>query len=220
MSKLGRGCYLIKRDFKNTFWQIPICSEDSPLLGFHRENRYYSERFLPFGLRTAPYIFNLYAEKFHWILAEDLNRAGDCVEIVYYLDDFFMIVPSGQNLAGYSKRLQTLCEAVGLAIKESKNEEGSVATFSGIELDNWRMVIRLPEKKLIKAPNVVQNAIQATSLSPIELQRITGYLNFVATVVSLGRTFLRRLYNMQLYFPSQCHSQWRRISSETHKDLT
>ena len=81
------------------------------------------------------------------------------------------------------------------------------------------MVIRLLEKKLIKARNVVQNAMQATCLSLIELQRITGYLNFVATVVPLGRTFLRRLYNMQLYFPSQYHSQRRRISSVEHKDL-
>ena len=37
--------------------------------------------------------------------------------------------------------------------------------------------------------------------SLIELQQITGYLNFISTVVPLGRTFLRRLYNMQLYFP-------------------
>ena len=219
VSKLGQGCYLIKRDFENALRHIPICPEDSPLLGFHWENRYYSEQFLPFGLRTAPYIFNLYAEMFQWILVEDLNPGGDCVETVHYVDDFLMIVPPGVNPAAYSKRFQTLSEVVGLASKELKNEEGRVATFGGIELDTGRMVIRLPEKKLKNARNVIQNAIQATSLSLTELQKITGYLNFVATVVPLGRTFLRRLYNMQLYFPSQSHRQRRRISSEAHKDL-
>jgi len=48
----------------------------------------------------------------------------------------------------------------------------------------------------------VHNAIDQTSLSPLELQRLAGYLNFVAMVVPLGHTFLRRLYNMQLYFPT------------------
>src|SRR5205807_10658631 len=57
------------------------------------------------------------------------------------------------------------------------------------------------------------------SLSLLELQQITGYLNFVTIVVPLGRTFLRRMYNMQLYFPSHAGHCRRRISTEAHKDL-
>lgn len=74
-----------------------------------------------------------------------------------------------------------LCKKVGLAIKPAKNEQGRVTCFAGVELDSRNMVIQLPGKKL--------------------QQRITGYLNFVNTVTPLGRTFLRRMYNMELYFP-------------------
>ena len=101
---------------------------------------------------------------FHWILAEDLNPGGDRVEIVHYLDHFLMIVPPGQNPSAYSKRFRTLSVAVGLAIKESKNEKGRVGTFGGIELNTGPMVIRLREKKLIKAWNVGQKA-NASNLS-------------------------------------------------------
>ena len=46
----GTNCILIKSDFEAAFRHIPISPEDSPLLGFHWQNRYYAERFLPFGL--------------------------------------------------------------------------------------------------------------------------------------------------------------------------
>ena len=53
-----KNCILVKRDFESAFWHIPVSPLDSHLLGFHWENRYYTECFLPFGLRTAPYLFN------------------------------------------------------------------------------------------------------------------------------------------------------------------
>lgn len=81
------------------------------------------------------------------------------------------------------------------------------------------MTIRLPTNKLRKAQTIVQTALQGDSLTLLDLQRITGYLNFVCTVVPLGRTFLRRLYNMELHFPPGNRHQRRRISTEARKDL-
>jgi len=63
---LGKECSFIKRDFESAFRHVPISPLDSPLLGFHWENTFYAQRYLPFGLRTAPYLFNLFAELFHW----------------------------------------------------------------------------------------------------------------------------------------------------------
>jgi len=82
----------------------------------------------------------------------------------------------------YITRFSELCQEVGLSIKESKNEEGTIASFGGIEIDTENMVIRLPENKLLKAQQLVQNAIEQTSLSLLEQQKLTGYVNFVATV--------------------------------------
>jgi len=81
------------------------------------------------------------------------------------------------------------------------------------------MVMRLPLKKLQKARGLFQTAIAKKSLWLLELQRMTGYLNYVSIVVLLGRTFLRRLYNRELYFPAGSKYQKRRMSGEAHKDL-
>ena len=69
------------------------------------------------------------------------------------------------------------------------------------------MVIRLPEKKLLKAREIISTTSKRESLSLLEIQKITGYSNFALMVVSLGRTFLRRLYNMELYFPPERDTQ-------------
>ena len=42
---------------------IPVLPSDSPLLGFHWDNQFSCERFLPFGLRTAPYLFVQYLRR-------------------------------------------------------------------------------------------------------------------------------------------------------------
>ena len=68
----------------------------------------------------------------------------------------------------------------------AKNEEGKVASFGGVELETHKMLIQLPTKKLGKARIIVESALAATSLSLIDLQRITGFLNFITVVVPLG----------------------------------
>jgi len=50
----GKNCILIKRDFESAVSHIPVSPLNCPLLGFHWKSKYYTERFLPFGLRTAP----------------------------------------------------------------------------------------------------------------------------------------------------------------------
>ena len=62
IAKSGRGTVLMKRDIKAAFRMIPICTEDQWLLIFEWDGSYYMELFLPFGLRTAPFIFNLFGE--------------------------------------------------------------------------------------------------------------------------------------------------------------
>ena len=215
----GRDCIHVKRDFESAFRHIPICPLDSPLVGFQWQSVYYTECFLPFGLRTAPYLFNLFAEVFHWVLENQFTMQNIRGTVIHYLDDFFLVLPPGSDSQRPITIFATLCQELGLSIKESKSEERYIASFAGIEIDTRRMVIRLPSNKLLKARTIVQSAMQQKSLPLVDLQRITGYLNFVSTVVPFGCTFLRRLYDMKLYFPPGNGHERRRVSSEARKDL-
>ena len=61
----GRGAVILKRDLKDAFRNIPVAITDQRLLGFKSEKIVYTERCLPFGLATAPFLFNLFAEALH-----------------------------------------------------------------------------------------------------------------------------------------------------------
>lgn len=64
----GQHAILIKRDIKNAFCNILIAPHVQWLLRFNWNEIYYQETCLPFGLSTAPFIFNPCAEAFYWIL--------------------------------------------------------------------------------------------------------------------------------------------------------
>lgn len=121
--------------------------------------------------------------------------------IIQYLEDFLIVLTPCSKPLKYTTVFIKLCEEVGLSIKEAKNEKGAIVSFAGNELDTRQMVIRLPTKKLLKAQTIIHSTREKASVSLLELQQITGYLTFASTVEPLGRTFLQRLYNIQLYFP-------------------
>lgn len=84
----GRGSIIMKWDVKDAFRLIPVAPNNLWLLGLFWAQTYYVERVLSFGLRTAPMLFNLFGEAFHWIL----QRHG-FKHLHHYLDDFIFILP-------------------------------------------------------------------------------------------------------------------------------
>lgn len=65
MISAGRGSIIFKRDIKSAFRNVALATEDHWLFGFHWNGVAYTEQCLPFGLATAPMLFNLLAEALH-----------------------------------------------------------------------------------------------------------------------------------------------------------
>jgi hypothetical protein len=121
-----RRCYIIKRDIKDAFRNIPVAPADRPLLAFRWDNKTYMECRLPFGLTTAPFIFNLFAEGLNRLLTAYLPLAS----IVHYLDDFIAIFPSSvgglcKALAAFNSVYIPLTDALGIPRNDSKDTAGT-----------------------------------------------------------------------------------------------
>ena len=86
LQSLGKGAYMAKTDLKSAFRLIPIHPDDWNLLGIPRKSQYYVDMYLPFGLRSAPFIFNQLSDGLEWILKHNhgLQR------VIHILDDFFI----------------------------------------------------------------------------------------------------------------------------------
>lgn len=92
----GQGSLMVKLDLERAFRHIPVRPADWHLLGFTWAQKLYHDVVLGFGVCSAPYIFNLFAEGLHWILQRHIPA-----KIRHYLDDFLQIfAPSSIRKSG------------------------------------------------------------------------------------------------------------------------
>ena len=77
--KAGQGALLAKLDIKSAYSNIPVYPEDRHLLGICWQGRTLVDTCLPFGLRSAPKIFNATADALEWII---VNQGRTIVDFV------------------------------------------------------------------------------------------------------------------------------------------
>ena len=65
--ELGPGTQLAKIDIKGAYRIIPVHLDNRPLSGMLWEEQLYVDAALPFGLRSAPKLFNAVADALEWI---------------------------------------------------------------------------------------------------------------------------------------------------------
>jgi hypothetical protein len=208
IQKHGHRCILRKRDLKDAFRMIPVSPLDHWLFLFEWQGKLYVDIFLPFGLRTAPFLFNLFGEGLHWILERVFSR-----DLVHYLDDFLLFNDPDPEFFG------TIVSYLGLAENIKKRRDGWVVDFTGIELDSDCMVARLPKDKHDRAIAGVQRLLTVSAVTHRTLEKLLGFLSFCAKVVPLGRPFLRNLFNLLQRLSHLHPNAMRNLSPAARRDL-
>ena len=190
---LGKGSLMAKLDVKSAFRLCPVRPHDQHLLGMHWNGKFYFDRVLPFGLRSAPFIFNCLAETLEWIA-----RQRGVTAILHYLDDFFIAgPPTSTTCQHHLDILLALCEELQVPISPEKLEGPSTTiTFLGILLDTNRQEARLPPTKLQELQVKLNEWSSRSYCTKQQLQSLIGSLSFAAKVVRPGRTFLRRMIDL------------------------
>ena len=64
IAELGVGSLLAKIDIESAYRLIPVHPQDRPLQAVQWDGQIYIDPMLPFGLRSAPKIFNAVAEPY------------------------------------------------------------------------------------------------------------------------------------------------------------
>jgi hypothetical protein len=200
--KAGRHCVITKRDIKNAFRNIPVAPHEQWLLGFSWNGVFYKETCLSFGLRTAPFIFNLFAEALHWMLHSYLGWQ----ELVHYLDDFIYIKPATQcspeALQADDQAYIALTDLLGCPRNNVKDARGTQVEVLGIIIDTSTFEARLPPEKLKKARRLTDQALSSGSLSAHQARSLSGFLTFCTNAVRLGRVFMPHIWE----FSASCAS--------------
>ena len=89
---IGKGALLGKVDIESAYRLVPVHPQDRVLQAVKWGGKVYVDPMLPFGLRSAPKVFNAVADALNWILCQ----AGIDFAM-YYLDDFIVIGAPGSD---------------------------------------------------------------------------------------------------------------------------
>ena len=86
---LGRGSLMAKFNVQNAYRIMPVHTEDRHLLDIKWRDAFYVDMVLPFGVRSAPYIFRCITDLVEWVP----KRNYDVTFLMHYLDDFHPLGP-------------------------------------------------------------------------------------------------------------------------------
>ena len=215
LKSLGPGSFMAKTDLKSAFRLIPIHPDDWDLLGIHWNNQYYVDLYLPFGLRSAPFLFNQLSDALEWVLKHNYGLK----HVIHILDDFFIAEPTRLKcLSSFSTLLRFFMSVHAPVVASKTLGPSQVLEFMGIELDSTRMEARLPDDKLQRTRDLLTSFTNRRSVRLVELQSLIGTLQFACKAVVPGRTFLQRMINLTRGVPSRFHHI--RLNKEFFKDLT
>ena len=214
---LGRGTLLMaKFDVASAYRNVAIHPDDCPLLGMQWRGQYFVDLVLPFGLRSAPFIFTAIADLVEWILVHNYHVTF----LRHYLDDFLTLGPPSSLVC--HNNLQTcvrLCQQLGLPLHPDKLEGPATRlTILGIELDSETLQARLPAKKRDRIVTLLDEWAAKRFCKRCELESLISHLHHACKVAPQGRTFLRRMINLLSAFRREDHPI--RLNQEFRRDLT
>jgi hypothetical protein len=214
VAQAGKGAVLMKRDLKAAFRHIPINSCDYWLLLFEWNGQFFVDMFLPFGLRTAPRIFNLFAEALHWIF-ETLHEWN----VTHYLDDFLFVFPPHTDIPTVSAQFDAVLTELGLTKAAEKDSNGLVVVHLGFEFDTTRMQVRLPPNKKHRALDAITDLLLSSTVTLSVLEKTLGFLSHCCQVVPLGRPFLHNLFSQICRSSKRRHLHHIRLTHASREDL-
>ena len=211
----GKGAFMSKVDIRKAYRIVPIHPDDRYLLGMKWQEKFFVDLALPFGLRSAPGIFDSLADLFEWTLRHNYHVPN----ILHYLDDFFTLGPADSMVCSNSlNAIQQASLDIGISLAPEKCEGPTTCiTFLGIELNSIYMTARLPNDKLAELQTLIGSWTGKKFCTRKELESLVGKLNHACAVVAPGRTFLQRLIN--LLRGSKPRHKFIRLTKQARLDL-
>ena len=207
----GHTPMLSKLDVKSASRLIPITPSQFPLMGIYFCGSYYIDAFLPMGASSSCRIYQEFSNAFTHIV----SHHGKIPHVISYLDDHLIISKCPESARNHLITFQNFAAKIGLPLAHDKTAgPASTLEFLGIELDTHNLEARLPPDKIIKARTLIHRVLKAGKIHKKKLESLHGYLNFCASIIPSGRTFICSLAKIM-----HAESPWVSISSKIREDL-
>ena len=193
----GQNSLMAKLDLEDAYKHIVVRPADWDLLGstwkINSNKVYFVDTVLPFGLKSAPKLFNLFADALEY----SMKKQG-CSIVTHYLDDFFTCGPRNSSICGTNLNImKQTCKDIGFSLQPTKViGPTSVLEYLGIVVDSDKMELKISNERLCETTNELSKWQNKRVCTKRQLLSLIGKLSFVSQVVRPGRTFMRRLIDL------------------------
>ena len=179
-------CFMAKVDIKAAFRTVAVRPAHQQVLAFawpdpvSGQPLYYADRRLPFGWRGSPEAFCRLSQAVRAMLAAKGYHTS-----MVYVDDFFVVDPLEHRCSLALQCLLDLLRALGFTVSEPKTVlPCQDLVMLGLRLESnvdgtGAMRVSVPEPKLKKAVEAVQELLGGAHRSRRRLQSTLGFLSHI-----------------------------------------
>ena len=185
LSYLESGDWMIKFDIHSAYHFIDIYYPHTTYLGFSWPNDqgdtcYYTFLVLPFGIRSAPY---LYSKVTRPLIAK---WRGEGKRAIMYLDDGFACGKGNEYMQRVSSDIKNDLLLSGFVPKVDKScwEPVQQLTWLGADLDSEQFSISIPSKRIEKLLDCMQR-LQGSIINNKHVQ-VRSVASVVGQIISMG----------------------------------
>ena len=198
--KAGKFAYCSKSDMKSAFRNVPLRIKDYPLLLMKCKNPkngkiyWFCDKCLPFGSSISCKIFQDFSDAIAHIVRFRTKKDN-----VNYLDDFLFIAFLKSLCNEQIDTFIQICKDINFPVAIEKTVwADQIVIFLGLLIDNVNQVVCIPKDKVDRAIEMIERMLQSKKKKAtiLNIQRLTGYLNFLCKCVVPGRAFTMRLYSL------------------------
>ena len=177
---------------------------------------FFIDNCLPFGAAISCAIFQRVSSAIAHIVKFKTKK-----ELINYLDDFLFVQLLRILCNRQVSTFLQVCKEINFPISGEKTFWSTTQmTFLGFLIDTVRQMVSIPWDKVEKGKALISNVPSKENkrITVAQLQRVTGFLNFLCRCVVPGRAFTRRLYSFMGGNKLKPHHHIR-VNSEMRRDL-
>lgn len=127
-------------------------------------------------------------------------------DLDWYLDDYFFADLLAKNCNWQVAIFLNVCEEINFPVSKDKTEWATqIIVFLGLLINSRTQTVSVPEPKRQKAMDALNRVLRSKKVKVLEMQKLTGLLNFLSRAVVPGRAFTRRMYNKYKAMPQFHH---------------
>ena len=219
----GQNALMSKLDLEDAYKHILVRQTDQELLGSiwthidangNHIKKYYIDRVLPFGLKSAPRLFNMFADVLQCIMEQK-----GASSVAHYLDDYFTCGPRGGLVCKRNLDIMLhVCSLIGFSVQPSKVVEPTTKLeYLGIVVDSEDMQLKTSDERIEQMLVELDEWSHRKVCTKRQMLSLIGKLIFMARVVKPGRTFVGRLIESSKHAKFLHHHI--RLSGQVQRDI-